>query len=324
MRAIRFHRIGSPDVLVCEDIPDPAPRAGEVRVRVRAVGVNYADVHFRKGEYFIKPQLPDIPGLEAAGEVDALGEGVTDFRVGDRVMGTGPKGYAEKMVMPQARVYPIPPELSFEEAACLPVQGLTAMHVLGFRAQFRKGEKVLVHAAAGGVGSLAVQIAKKLGASLVVGTASAEKKKKVLEDLGVDVIADRKAGDLVQTVKRASAAGVDVILEMGGGTDAYKRNLACLAHEGRMVVYGAASGDVRGTIEPIGLMSKNLAVLGYYLTAVVDRRELCAPAIAELAADVVAKRIRLLRGPAFPLDRASEAHRTLEGGASIGKIVLLT
>jgi NADPH2:quinone reductase len=323
MRAIRFHRIGSPDVLVCEDAPDPELRAGEIRVRVRAVGVNFADVHFRKGEYFIKPQLPDIPGLEAAGEVEALGEGVTDFKVGDRVMGTGPKGYAEKMSMPAKRVYAIAQELSFEDAAALPVQGLTAMHALGLRANLQKGEKVLVHSAAGGVGSLAVQIARKMGASQIFGVASADKKK-VLEDLGVDVIIDRKAGDLVQSVKRASPTGVDVILEMGGGTEAYKRNLACLAPGGRMVVYGAASGDVRGTIEPIGLMGKNLAVMGYYLTGVVDRRDLCAPAIAELAADVTQKRIRILRGPTFPLDRAAEAHRALESGTSIGKIVLLT
>lgn len=114
------------------------------------------------------------------------------------------------------------------------------------------------------------------------------------------------------------------ILEMIGGTDIYKQNLACLAPGGRMVVYGAASGDVRGTIEPIGLMGKNVAVLGYYLAGLVDRREICARPIAELAADVLAKRIRLLRGPTFSLDRAAEAHRALESGTSIGKIVLLT
>lgn len=322
VRAVRFHRIGSPDVLVCEDAPEPTPGAGEIRLRVRAAGVNFADVHFRKGEYFVKPRLPDIPGLEAAGEVDAVGEGVTGLRAGDRVMASGPHGYAERMVVPAARAYPVPDALSFEQAACLPVQGLTAMHALGLRGRLAPGEKVLVHAAAGGVGSLAVQIARKMGASLVVGVASAEKAR-VLAELGVDVAIDRRAGDLAQAVKRAAPDGVDVVLEMGGGTDAYKRNLACLAEGGRMVVYGAASGDLRGVIEPIGLMRKNLAVLGYYLTALVDRRELCAPAMAELAGDVAAGRVRLVRGPTLPFARAAEAHRALESGAASGKIVLV-
>jgi NADPH2:quinone reductase len=323
MRAVRFHRIGSPNVLVCEDAPDPVPRSNEIRVRVRAAGINYADVHFRKGEYFIKPSLPDIPGLEAAGEIDAIGEGVTGFAIGDRVMVTGPHSYAELMVLPAVRAYPIPGSLSWEMAASLPVQGLTAMHVLAWRARFQKGEKVLVHAAAGGVGSLAVQIARNMGASLVIGTSSSEKLG-TLKELGVDVAIDRKAGDFLQAVKRAAPSGVDVILEMSGGTDAYKRNLACLAHGGRMVVYGAASGDVRGTVEPIGLMAKNLSVMGYYLTALIDRREMCAPVIEQLIADVESSRVRVLRGPTFPLDQAAEAHRVLESGSSIGKLVLLT
>jgi len=310
-------------VLALEDAPEPALASGSVRVAVRAAGVNFADVHFRKGEYFVKPVFPQIPGLEASGVVEAVGDGVGELRAGDRVIAFATGGaYAEKLVVPAEYTFPIPDALSFEDAAALGVQGLTALHVLTLAGRMQRGDRVLVHAAAGGVGSLAVQLAKLRGASLVVGTASTEAKCALVRDLGADLAIDYRQGDFVQQIKARSREGVDVICEMLGGTEIYKRNLACLAPFGRMVVYGAASGELRGTMEPVALMAKNASVIGYYLTTVVRRRDACAPAIAELADHVVAGRLRILRGATLPLERAADAHRAIESRASTGKIVL--
>ena len=322
MRAIRFHKTGAPDVLVLEEVPDPIPARGEVRVAVRAIGVNFADTHFRKGEYFVKPQLPDVPGMEAAGVIDAVGEGVIDRAVGDRVAILGARAYAERVVAPARATYRMPEGLSFEDAAALPVQGLTAVLALERSARFERGESVLVHAAAGGVGSLAVQIAKLRGAKVVIGATGSESKLSVIRELGADAAV---SGDFVQSVKAAAPGGVDVIFEMTGGSESYKRNLACLAPEGRMIVFGAASGDMRGTIEPIGLMGKNLTITGFYLTPYVAKApEVCAAAFAELAADVASKKIRVLRDRALGLADAAEAHRLLESRKAIGKLVLTT
>jgi NADPH2:quinone reductase len=320
MKAIRFHRAGGPDVLALEDAPEPEPKRGEVRIAVKAAGVNYADVHFRRGDYFVKPQFPDTPGLEVAGTIDALGDGVTGFSIGDRVMATGARAYAEKMIAPEVNAYAMPEGMSFEDAAALPVQGLTAAHVLGMCARLAHGEKVLVHAAAGGVGSLAVQIAKKKGA-FVIGASTKTEKLDAIRALGADVAVCSKDADFVQQVKRAG--GADVVLEMIGGTDVYKRNLACLNPFGRMIVYGAASGDLRGAIEPVGLMGKNASIIGYYLTPIIAMRDLCAPVVDELARDVVSGRLRVVRDKTYALAEAAVAHRAMEAGMVMGKIVLL-
>ena len=171
MRAIRFRRTGGPGVLSLEEVADPVCGAGDVVVRTHAIGVNYADVHFRRGEYLEKPMFPDTPGLECAGEVVVVGEGVSLFGTGDRVLVYSRRGaYAERIAAPAALVYPIPPDLSYEDAASVGVQGLTAMHLLGLAGRLTDGQSVLVHAAAGGVGSLAVQLARRRGCR-VVGTA---------------------------------------------------------------------------------------------------------------------------------------------------------
>ncbi len=323
MRAVRFHSLGGPEVMVVDEVPEPAPKPGQVALRVRAVGVNWADGHFRKGEYFIKPNFPQIAGMEASGEVIALGEGVTGVAVGDPVMALGGNAYAEVMVARAEHVYPMPNGLSFEDAASLPVQGLTAMHVLRLLGRMAKGEKVLVHAAAGGVGTFAVQLAKQMGASFVVGTVGSAEKIGLVRELGADLVVDATKDDFVQSVKGASKRGVDLVLEMVGGAEQYKRNLACLAPFGRMIVYGAASGQLRGTVEPVGLMTKNLAVSGYYLTPLIDQVDLCAPQIAELARWVVERSVRVVRAKTYRFADVVEAHRAMEARATVGKIVLV-
>jgi NADPH2:quinone reductase len=285
------------------------------------VGLNYADTMFTKGQYFIRPTFPAIPGMEAAGDVIAVGAGVTDVRVGDRVMALGSAAYAEKMSAPAKSVYPIPSGLSYETAAALPVQGLTAYHVLSLSGRLSNGEKVLVHAAAGGVGTLAVQLARRMGASFVAGTCSPQKAE-LVRSLGADLVVNYREDDFATRIRSAVPGGVDVVLEMLGGTDSYKRSLACLAPLGRMVVFGAASGDVRGTLEPIGLMHKNLTVTGYYMTPLLERRELCAPPLAEMAEAAARGELRVIIGKTHRLEDVAEAHRELAGRSSTGKVVL--
>jgi len=323
MRAIRFHALGGPEVLAPEDAPEPTPKPGQVKIAVRAVGLNYADTMFTKGQYFVRPTFPAIPGLEAAGEVVALGEGVTSLRVGDRVMALGAGSYAEYMVAPAHYVYPLPAGLSYEVAAALPIQGLTAHHVLSLAGRLSPGEAVLVHAAAGGVGSLAVQLARRMGASFIVGTVGSTAKEELVRGLGADLVVNYRESDFATRIRNDIKRGVDVALEMLGGSESYKRTLACLAPLGRMVVFGAATGDVRGTIEPVGLMPKNLSVIGYYLTALLEQRHLCEGPLAELSRMALSGELRVIIGKTYRLEEAAAAHRDLAGRSSTGKLVLL-
>jgi NADPH2:quinone reductase len=323
MKAIRFHAVGGPEVLRLEEIDEPRPKAGEVLIAVRAIGVNFADTRFRRGEYFVRPVFPAIPGMEAAGEVVARGEGVTTVAVGDRVMALGAAAYAERMIARAADCFPMPAALEFERASALPIQGLTAHHTLFACARLLRGERVLVHAGAGGVGTLAIQLAKRAGAAAVIATAGSPEKLQLTRELGADFAIDYRQSDWVAQVKEATGGrGVDVILEMLGGTDAYKRNLACLAPMGRMVVYGAASGDTKGTLEPIGLMGKNHSVIGYYLTGFRQDRERCAGPLAELADATARGELRVIIGKTAPLAEAETIHREMESRATVGKLVL--
>lgn len=323
MRAIRFHSLGGPDVLHLEDAPDPELKPGHVLIHIRAVGLNYADTMFTKGQYFVQPKFPAIPGMEASGVVAAVADDVTDVRVGDRVMALGASAYAERMIAQARNVFPMPDGLSFETAAALPVQGLTAYHVLTLSGRLQRGEKVLVHAAAGGVGTLAVQLAKRLGASFVVGTVGSPHKAELVRSLGADLVVDYRQDDFATRIRTEVKHGVDLVLEMLGGTESYKRSLSCLAPLGRMVVFGAASGERRGTLEPIGLMNKNLSVTGYYMTPLLERRDLCAPPLADLAQAVTRGELRVILGKTYSLADAAEAHRDLAGRTSTGKLVLV-
>jgi len=323
MRAIRFHSLGEPDVLKFEEAPDPTPQPGQVVVRVRAAGVNFADTRFRRGTYFVRPRFPQIPGIELAGEVAALGEGVTSFKIGDRVMGLGDGAYAELALARADDLVAIPDGLDFAVAAGLPVQGLTAHHLLRLAGRLAKGERVLVHAAAGGVGTLAVQLAKRFGAAQVIATASSAEKLDLARSLGADVGIDYTTTDVVAAVKDATdGAGVDIILEMLGGQAALEQNMKCLGAFGRMIVFGAASGDTKGTIEPIALMAKNQSVIGYYITPLLKLRELWAPPLTELAAWTAAGELKVIIGARLALAEAVVAHRRMEGRETVGKIVL--
>lgn len=323
MRAVRFHKLGGPEVLQVDDVPEPKPAPGEALLRVHAAGVNWADTHFRNGTYFVRPQFPQIAGMEAAGEIVALGEGTEGLSVGDRVMALGSDAYAEKMIVRPLYCYPIHRDLDYVRAAALPVQGITAHHVLSLCGRLQKGEKVLIHAAAGGVGTLATQLARSMGAGTIVGTASGEEKRKLVRELGADVAIDARAPDWAEQVKDATERkGADVILEMIGGSEHYRKNLQVLAPLGRMVVYGAASNDMKGTVDAVALMGKNQSVIGYYMTALLRHRHLCAPALEDLQARVVRGDVRVIVGREAKLEEAVDVHRELEARATIGKLVL--
>jgi NADPH2:quinone reductase len=323
MRAVRFHKVGGPEVLQVDDVPDPQPAPGEALLRVHAAGVNWADTHFRQGTYFIKPQFPQTMGMEAAGEIVALGEGTEGLKIGDRVMALGDRAYAENMIVKPLYCYPIHRDLDYVRAAALPVQGITAHHVLSMCGRLQKGESVLIHAAAGGVGTLAIQLARSLGAKRVIGTASGDEKLKLVRELGADVAIDARAPSWADQVKDATERkGVDVIAEMVGGSEHYKKNLQVLAPLGRMVVYGAASNDMRGTVEPIALMGKNHSVIGYYMTSLLRFRHLCAPALDDLQERVVRGDIRVIVGREAKLEDAADVHREMEARTTVGKLVL--
>ena len=322
MKAIRVEEFGEPEVLQHVDAERPSPGEGEVLVEVKSAGVNYADTMRRRDQYVESQDLPFTPGSEIAGTVAEVGDGVEDVNVGDRVvtlLGTG--GYAEYVVAPARNLIPIPDKLDFDEAAAIPLQGLTAYHVLETSGQLKEGESVLVHAAAGGVGYLAVQIARLMGASPIIATASTQEKLDLAKNLGADVLINYTEEDWPEKVREATEnKGADVILEMVGG-DFPQKNLKCLNAFGRMVVFGAASGD-RGNLVPSELMKKNHVVAGFYLPNIMSRPKLFAPSLEKILGWISSGDLELTIGARYPLDQAQEAHNALEGRKTTGKIVL--
>ncbi|HEX5849850.1 MAG TPA: quinone oxidoreductase [Rubrobacter sp.] len=322
MKAITVEEFGEADVLRYVDADRPDPGEGEVLIEVRSAGVNYADTMRRRNQYLEWQDLPFTPGSEVAGTVAEVGEGVDDVSVGDHVvslLGTG--GYAEYAVAPARGLIPLPEGLDFDRAAAIPLQGLTAYHCIKTSGALKDGESVLVHAAAGGVGTLAVQMARLLGAGTVIATASSEEKLDLARSLGADVLIDYTEDDWPQRVLEATEGnGADIILEMVGA-DFPQKNLECLAVFGRMVVFGAASGE-RGTIVPAALMKPCHAVVGFYLPQIMRRPDLFVPSLEEVLGWISTDDLKLTIGDTYPLDQAATAHADLEGRKTTGKLLL--
>jgi NADPH2:quinone reductase len=322
MKAIRVEEFGEPEVLQHGDVGRPAPGEGEALIEVRSAGVNYADTMRRRNQYVESQDLPFTPGSEVAGVVAAVGEGVDDVSVGDRVvtlLGTG--GYAEYAVAPARGLIPLPEGLDFDRAAAIPLQGLTAYHCIKTSGALKDGESVLVHAAAGGVGTLSVQMAKLLGAGAVIATASSEEKLDLARSLGADVLIDYTEEDWPERVREATEGkGADIILEMVG-SDFPQKNLECLGVFGRMVVFGAASRE-RGTIVPASLMRRCHAVVGFYLPQIMRRPDLLVPSLQEVLGWISSDDLKLTIGGTYPLEQAAAAHSDLEGRQTTGKLLL--
>lgn len=285
---------------------DAAEPEGEVVVDVKAAGVNYADLMQREGMYLGGPKPPFVPGGEAAGVVvrGAL-------PAGTRVMLTAKGGcYAERIAVRAAQCVPLPDAIDFVHGAAFPITFLTAYHVLVTVARAQPGETVLIHAAAGGVGTAAVQIAKLLGLR-VVATASTEDKRARVAALGADVVVDYDAIE----------GSFDIVLESVGG-EVFRKSLAVLKPLGRLVLYGIATKDAR-PIDPIKLLFGSRAVMGFHLDAIFSQRELLASSLRTLVEHVVAGRLAITVGHTFPLSDAQAAYELIASRKSFGKVVLV-
>lgn len=325
MKAIQFDQFGGSDVLKLIELERPRPNDYEVLIEIKAIGVNYADTARRRGQYVTKTPLPYIPGLEVAGVIIETGEKVENVKIGSRVvtlLGNRSSGYAEYTVAPAQLLIPIPDEMDDATAVAIPLQGLTAYHILKTSGQMKPGESVVVHAAAGGVGTLAVQMAKYYGAGKVIATASTSEKLRLAESFGADVLINYTESDWVDQVLQATGGkGADIILEMVGG-EMIGKNLDCLASFGRMVVYGAASGE-RGTLIPAQLMRKCQSVVGFFLTEILNHPALYASSLKELLAMISEGKLTPIIGGRFPLEDAAKVHDLLEGRQTTGKLVLI-
>ncbi|MDE2155727.1 MAG: NADPH:quinone oxidoreductase family protein [Xanthomonadaceae bacterium] len=323
MKAVRFHETGGPEKLVYEDVPDPALADDEILIRIEAAGVNFADVMRRRGDDYPEPSpMPFTLGAEVAGTVAAIGKAVTSLPVGTAVLATpGAGGYAQYVRVPAAMVIPLPPGLDPVRASALVAHGLTAALVLRQAARLIPGETVLVEAAAGGVGSLAVQLAKLYGAGKVIAAASTPVKRALAESLGADASVDYTAPDWAELVRALTGGkGVDVILETAGG-DNVAEAFKALAPFGRLIFIGQSSGKT-SLIDPWKLTAPNHTVTGFYVGAYLSMPELIQSTLTELIGLVLSGKVTLQAETVLPLSQATEAHRLLEGRHTTGKVIL--
>ncbi|MFR9730109.1 NADPH:quinone oxidoreductase family protein [Saccharopolyspora sp. MS10] len=324
MKAWRLSENGEPqDVLRLDEVADPVPGEGQLLVRVRATPVNFPDVLLCRGEYQVRPPLPFTPGVELCGEVVQAGAGVSGFAPGDRVLGSAvlpDGGFAELALLDAARAFPAPDSLSDAEAGALFIGYQTGHFGLHRRAGLRAGETLLVHAAAGGVGSAAVQLGKAAGAK-VIGVVGGPEKVAVAEELGADLVVDRRAEDFVPVVKEFTGGrGADVVYDPVGG-ETYARSTKCVAFEGRILVIGFAGG----TIPTPGLnhaLIKNYSIVGLHWGLYTERN----PAlVAEVHRDLLRLAddglIRPLISERLPLERLADGVRRVGAGSTVGRVV---
>lgn len=323
MRAVVVTRPGGPEVLEIRDLPEPTFGPDEVRVRVRATAVNRADVLQRRGRYPAPPGAPpDVPGLEFAGEVEERGSRVERLRPGDRVMGLlGGGGYAERVAIHERACLPVPPALTWEEAAAVPEAFLTAFDALFARGGLAAGESVLVHAAASGVGTATLQIARAAGASVVALSRSASKRRR-LEDLGAGRVLDPATEDLAGAVREAAGGAVDLVVDfLGAGS--FRANLDVLAERGRLVLVGTLAGSVVEADLSV-LLRKRITVTGTVLRSrPIEEKIALATEFSRRALPLLAAgRIVPVVDRVLPLEAAGEAHAAMERNENFGKIVL--
>lgn len=316
MKAIRIHEYGGADALRVDEIETPHPAADEVLIRVAAAGINYADIMLCKGTYLMRPALPFTVGFEAAGTIEAVGENVQNWQVGQRVMAMLPAGggYAEYALAKAAGLVPIPDGLDESKATAMLVQGLTA---LGLLRELKQGQTILIHAAAGGVGTILVQLAKHKGAT-VIGTASSREKLETIKNLGADyAINYAEEGWIEQVMQETREKGADLIIEMVGG-EIGRQNIKLLAQRGTMIIYGSASGE-DFQVSALDLFRKSATAKGYVLYD--ETPESMMQFTRELMQHIASGRLQIL-AQEFPLEQAAEAHRAVEGRKTIGKVVL--
>ena len=322
MKAIVFEELGGPEVMKLSDVPKPDVRPGMVLIKVHAVGVNFADTRFRQGTYVVKPKLPDTPGMEAAGVIEAVGDGVTGLRAGMRVAAFTVKSYAEYCQAPAPMVIPLPDGVSFVDGAAFPIQVMTAYHMLHTADAIGPGKTVLVHSAAGGVGIVAVQLAKVAGAR-VFGTVSSDAKMALVKEHGADAVINYTTAKFADEVlKLTDGRGVDLILD-AVGKPTFEEGLRCLATLGHLILYGRAGGPT-DPLNVATLSAKSHKVSGFMVPSITRNFPEKTRESAERCFALMREgRLKLHIGKTFPLAEAAEAHRYLESRQSTGKLVLL-
>lgn len=321
MRAVRVHAFGGPEQMRFEEIPLPTPGAGQARVKVGASGVNYIDVYYRSGQY--KAELPFTLGQEGAGTVDAVGDGVTDVSVGDRVAwAMVPGSYATHALVPSSRLIRLPDGIDFAQATAAMLQGMTAHYLTHSTYALKPGDACLVHAAAGGVGLLLCQMAKRLGAR-VIGTVSNEAKARLAREAGADEVILYSQEDFVPAVQRLTReAGVQVVYD-SVGKDTFERGFACLAPRGMMALFGQSSGKV-DPLDPQVLAARgSLFLTRPSLAHYVAKREELEARAGTVLGWVADGSLKLRVDHTYSLGDAAEAHRALMSRETTGKLLLL-
>ena len=341
MRAMVVRRYGPPEVFEARQMPDPQPKAGEVLIRVKAVGVNFADLLQRMGIYPGTPKPPFVPGLEISGVVEKTADGGKPgegepLKAGDAVAAlTSFSAYAEWASVPARQVYRLPPGMPFDDAAAIPVNYLTAYHSMFAMGNLQPGDRILIHGAAGGVGIAAVQLARARGLA-IFGTAGGAKQE-YLRKIGVEHPIDYEKNDFVKVVQKYAPDGIEMVMDPIGGKS-FSRSAECLGATGRLVVYGlsAAAGTdgkrnlLRGAIalaqtprfHPLKLMKQNISVIGVNLGRMQTRGALLRSEIGEIFRMYTEGKIKPLIGKTFPLADAAAAHRYIHDRKNIGKVIL--
>ena len=311
MKAIQITEFGGPEVMSYLDLQDPVPGTDEVLLDVTSIGINYADTHQTENSYLSPQTLPMIPGIEVVGT-----------HKGTRYLASvSSGGYAQKAIAHKSVMIPIPDSVSDEQALCMLVQGSTAWHLLKTMGHLEKGHSVVVHAAAGGVGTIAIQLAKLWGAKVIAVTSS-DSKADLAKSLGADHVVDAASEDLAKALRDANGGrGVNLILEMVGGKT-FDDSLEILAPFGRLVTYGMASRVAPTMIQPATLMGGSKTIVGFWLLHCFGKKELMNDVIEQLFALVVEGKLKPVIGATYPLSQASKAHKAMLSRETTGKITL--
>jgi len=311
MKAIQIEEFGGPEVLRHVEVPDPSPKLSEVVVNVKRSGVNFADTHASRNDYLAEQTLPLIPGAEVSGQL-------SDGRRVVALLGSG--GYAEKVAVAKSQLIELPEGVDYDQAAAGLLQGLTAMALVHRCARIEPGETIVVEAAAGGTGTLAVQIAKRAGAR-VIGLASSEEKRELVRCLGADAAVDSRAEDLGEAIREANdGKRVDAVLHMSGG-EAFDAEMGVLAPLGRMVVFGIASREQR-QLSTAALLRGSKSVIGFWLAHLLARQDLLVPMIGDLLTAIAKDELTVTIGEVYPLSEAARAHEDLIARRTSGKLLL--
>ena len=310
MKAIQITEFGGPDVMKYIDLPDPVARQYEIVLDVTAIGVNYSDIHKTENTYLMPQVLPMVPGIEVVGTYE-----------GKRYLAIASSGgYAQKAIAHKSILFPVPDGVTDEQALCMLIQGSTAWHLLKTMSNLQKGQSVVVHAAAGGVGTIAIQLAKMWGAK-VIAVVSSSIKEELVKSLGADITVDANSKDLGKAIRQANGGGVDIILEMVGGRT-FDQSLLALGNFGKLITYGMASHEVPTPVNPKSLMHGSKTVSGFWIAPCFGKKELVNDVIEELFQLIIEGKLSPIIGKKIPLSQASDSHKLILSRNSIGKICL--